>query len=106
MLSPSLHGGVCVCEGSLKLYFTAKAIFSERWPPVGISEHFGSTAGGLTIVHFHLIQTPNIVNKHGLKRGAARPFPPTACSLCNKTFPPALPNVWVSVSWQARGVPF
>lgn len=107
VLSPSLHGGVCVCEGSLKLYFTAKMIFSERWPPVGISEGFGSTAGGgLTIVHFHLIQTANVVNKHGLKRSAARPFPPTARSLSNKTFPPALPNVGVSVSWQARGVPF
>lgn len=30
VLSPSLHGGVCVCEGSLKLYFTAKMIFSEH----------------------------------------------------------------------------
>lgn len=68
-------------------------------------QHCGG-GGGLTVVHFHLIQTPNIVNKHGLKRGAARPFPPTARSLSNKTFPPALPNVGVSVSWQARRVPF
>lgn len=66
-LSPSLHGGVCVREGSLKQYYTTRMILSERRHPVRILECVDGTHSkslkDLMIAPLCLFQRPDHIDR-------------------------------------------
>lgn len=82
-LSPSLHGGVCACDGSLKQYYTRRLILSERWHPVQIQ----------SLQTFHRFQ--NHINRWDSSAEYRLTLPPSTHVIKSLS---ALPSVGVSVS--------
>ena len=85
---------MCVCEGSLKQYYTRRLILSERRHPVQILECVGQHA--FEVRRFRLFRRLNHVNRWGSSaESKGSHFAPSPCVIKSLS---ALPSVGVSVS--------
>lgn len=110
-LSLSLHGGVCVCEGSLKQFYTRRLILSERRRPVQIlqcadirKKSADSVDRAFWGPHHH--HHHHHINKQVETRAAERRLTLCPLTMCYKNLSlSALPSVGSECILQARSVP-
>lgn len=97
-LSPRLHGGVCVCEGSLKQYYTRRLILFERRRPVQILECVDGThskSADLLIAPFTSFRGWTTLTGGTKAQSTDSHFAPSPCVIKSLY---ALPSIGVSVS--------
>jgi len=99
-------GGVCICEGSLKQYYTRRLILSECWRPVLTHEcvdYMHSKSADLLITHWPLSEVwTTLTGGTWVQSTHAHTLPSLPCVIKSL---PALPSVRSERILQAHSVP-